>query len=414
MQEQLNQDHETSVNTLIIGGGIAGLWLLNRLNNEGRSAILLESAELGKGQTIASQGMIHGGIKYALSGALTGSSQSIAEMPERWRRCLRGEGDVDLSDCKTLSEQFYMWSPGGIGSRVTSFFASKASRGRVEKLKHHQHPPPFDSKAFKGAVYRLVDLVLDVPSLLKSLQQNQRDKIFAIDWQCSRFERDDKGNVSAVVIEYQGQRYRIKTQWLILSAGEGNAQLMEKLAIRRPKMQVRPLHQLMLKHNHPCPLYAHCIGTNPSPRLTISSHLCKDGGWVWYLGGDLATEGVNQTAEQLIAKGKKELKILFPWMDFSAAQWRTLKVNRAEPQQKALIKPDKAFAEFAEGAANTLVAWPTKLTLAPALGDDIVTLLAKKDVAGDAGGMQAADNLQALGSLPKPAVSQACWETLFD
>ena len=47
----------------ILGGGIAGLWLLNRLRGAGYSAVLLTAGELGAEQTIASQGMIHGGMK---------------------------------------------------------------------------------------------------------------------------------------------------------------------------------------------------------------------------------------------------------------------------------------------------------------------------------------------------------------
>ncbi|MEC8427025.1 MAG: FAD-dependent oxidoreductase, partial [Pseudomonadota bacterium] len=54
----------------VIGGGIAGLWLLNRLQREGYHCALFESEALGSDQSVASQGMIHGGIKYTLSGAL--------------------------------------------------------------------------------------------------------------------------------------------------------------------------------------------------------------------------------------------------------------------------------------------------------------------------------------------------------
>ncbi|HEB27268.1 MAG TPA: FAD-dependent oxidoreductase, partial [Porticoccus sp.] len=93
----------TNVDIAIIGGGIAGLWLLNRLCNDGYNAVLFEQDDLGGAQTIASQGMIHGGIKYALGGALTGASEAIADMPDHWRRCLNGEGDVDLSQAKVLS-----------------------------------------------------------------------------------------------------------------------------------------------------------------------------------------------------------------------------------------------------------------------------------------------------------------------
>ena len=35
---------------VILGGGIAGLWLLNRLRNAGYAAVLLESTALGTGQ----------------------------------------------------------------------------------------------------------------------------------------------------------------------------------------------------------------------------------------------------------------------------------------------------------------------------------------------------------------------------
>ncbi|MDF1622160.1 MAG: FAD-dependent oxidoreductase, partial [Pseudohongiella nitratireducens] len=54
----------------IVGGGIAGLWLLNRLCLAGYDAILLDKGGLGSGQTLASQGIIHGGLKYALNGIL--------------------------------------------------------------------------------------------------------------------------------------------------------------------------------------------------------------------------------------------------------------------------------------------------------------------------------------------------------
>src|SRR5690625_4238839 len=86
---------------VVVGGGVAGLWLINRLRSAGYDAVLLESRALGGEQSMASQGMIHGGIKYGLSGQLGAASQALAEMPERWRRCLSGNGEVDLRDRKS-------------------------------------------------------------------------------------------------------------------------------------------------------------------------------------------------------------------------------------------------------------------------------------------------------------------------
>ena len=49
---------------MVFGGGIAGLWLGNTLSRAGYNVIVIESDKLGAGQTLASQGMIHGGQKY--------------------------------------------------------------------------------------------------------------------------------------------------------------------------------------------------------------------------------------------------------------------------------------------------------------------------------------------------------------
>ena len=42
---------KVDVDALIIGGGIAGLWTLRRLRDEGYNAVLLEDEVLGAGQT---------------------------------------------------------------------------------------------------------------------------------------------------------------------------------------------------------------------------------------------------------------------------------------------------------------------------------------------------------------------------
>ena len=395
---------EDVVDVVIFGGGIAGLWLLNRLRNSGIDAILLEANALGTGQTIASQGMVHGGIKYALGGALTGASESIAAMPAHWRSCLRGEGDVDLRGASILSEAFYMWSPGGIGSRVTSFLASKVTRGRVDNLKRNEYPAPFNQPSFRGKVYRLVDLVLDVPSLLKTLYSNHRSHVFKIDagnigWHC------ENGEVKRIELRHEGSNVVIEPRQVVFAAGEGNDSLMKAIGISTPAMQRRPLQQVIVKHGYPFPLYAHCIGTNTSPRLTISSHPCKDGQWVWYLGGDLATDGTNDTPQVLIEKAKKELGELFHWLDFRNAQWRTIKLDRAEPLHKQLLKPDNAFAETSNKLRNVTIAWPTKLTLAPDMADRVIKLLPAFP--------PARRTHEALNVLPKPTIATAPWELLF-
>lgn len=402
---------EFDVDIAIIGGGIGGLWLLNRLRARGYSVVLFEQDALGSAQSVNSQGMIHGGIKYALSGALTGSSEAIADMPEHWRRCLHGEGDVDLRDVNILSDHFYLWSSDSIASKLTSFFASKLTRGRVDHVAADERHPIFQSAEFRGNLYRLVDMVVDVPSVLQKLAHNAHGRIYHIDGDSIEFDRDAHGNVVALIANCGIDTLRCSAQRFVFSAGEGNAGLLEKIDSKKPEMQRRPLHQALVKHDYPHPLYAHCTGANPSPRLTISSHRLRDGKWVWYLGGDLATAGVAQSEAQLIDTAQNELRELFPWVDFGVTQWATLRIDRAEPKQKGLVKPDKAFAATAEKHDNVIVAWPTKLTLAPNMADAVEALLsisAKGAITAKAPPLPDACN-----DLPVPRIAKPCWELLF-
>ncbi len=394
--------NNVKVDIAIIGGGIAGLWLLNSLQAKGYSALLFEKNALGSDQTIASQGMIHGGVKYALSGALSGESEAIVDMPDHWKACLKGEADVDLRATKVLSEEFYMWSAGKLASKLTTFFATKALRGRIESLKANNHPAVFANKNFKGSVYKLVDVVLDAPSLIANLQANAKGKIFSIDWSQSKLESID-GNAKLCV-----NGINIVAKKIIFAAGKGNGDLMAMLKLEQPAMQLRPLRQVVIKHSNNHMLYAHCIGASlsASPRLTISSHQCIDGKTAWYLGGDLSTDGVALSSEQLIAKAKTEINKLFPWLDWSDAEWATLYVDRAEPQQKGLVKPDNAFAQSA--SKEVITAWPTKLTLAPSLTIEVSKILADDNITPSA-----AENMQLLSQLATPTIAEPCWETLF-
>ncbi|MDH5368490.1 MAG: hypothetical protein OEW99_00580, partial [Gammaproteobacteria bacterium] len=123
--------------------------------------------------------------------------------------------------------------------------------------------------------------------------------------------------------------------------------------------------------------YAHCLGASANPRITITSHEDKKGNIVWYLGGQLAEEGVNRTREEQISKAKEELQTLMPWLNFSVMQWSTLKISRAEPKQKEGKRPATSFC-YEEN--DVITTWPTKLALSPNLAVDVLELLSKNNV----------------------------------
>lgn len=395
------------VDVAIIGGGIAGLWTLNHLCNLGYNAILLENNGLGSDQTMASQGMIHGGMKYTLGGALTGASEAIAEMPDHWRACLRGEGDVDLRNARLLSEHFYMWSTAGIGSRLGGFLASKVVRGRVDSVPKKELPSLFQHAGFRGKLYKLVDMVMDTPSLVRALADNMKGRLFAIDWTTARLT-SDQGNTQLTV--GQGElSFTLAAKAWVFSAGKGNAALLDSIGATSPQMQCRPLKQVMVRHRLPHPFYGHCLGAETTPRLTISSHPLADGSQVWYLGGSLAEKGAGQSDAEVLEAARHELAELMPWVDFSTAQWSVLPVDRAEPRQRNFARPDQAFADWAsqpQKPGNVIAAWPTKLTLAPNLARTVTTLLTGRAILPS---QHPAPSLP----MPVPTIAPTPWETAF-
>lgn len=385
-----------STDVLIIGGGVAGLWLNARLRRQGFATLLVENASLGGGQTLKSQGIIHGGTKYALHGALSGSAEAIADMPRRWREALAGSGELDLSGVRLLSDAHYLWSPGTLTGNLASFFASKAMRTRVDQVKDDQLPPALQSPAFKGKVYRLNELVLDVPSLVARLAELAGDGLLA----GSRIAalRDGEELVGLRVDDYE-----IRAQRIVLSAGAGNEALLAELGLRRPAQQRRPLHMVLVKGPSLKPLYAHCLGGGPKPRITVTSHPAADGQWVWYLGGDIAeADGVARDQTAQIAAARRELETLLPWIDLAEARFATLRVDRAEPAQSGLVRPDNAF--LAEHG-RLLVGWPTKLALAPDFADRVLASLERADLRPAA--------RPPLPALPRPPLARPVWEELL-
>ena len=60
------------------------------------------------------------------------------------------------------------------------------------------------------------------------------------------------------------------------------------------------------------------------------------------------------------------------WLEPTIETTRIFRVNRAEPSTNEGNRPDTAFVTKCN---NLIVAWPTKLALAPALADQILPML---------------------------------------
>lgn len=385
------------VDVAIFGGGVAGLWTLARLRNEGYNAVLFEQASLGGGQTRYAQGIIHGGTKYALTGKLTASSEAISEMPSFWRACFDGSGELDLSSVKLMSEHQYMWSTASLTSRMAGFFASHAMRSRTQALPKSQRPKVFQDTQFKGQVYQLDEPVLDTASLVSALADIGKGAIAA--YSKLEFEND-----TFTVTGADENLYRVKAQHVVFSAGKGNEKLLQQLGKSQPRMQLRPLQMVMVRGALPEMIYAHCLGASVNPRITITSHRDSQGEIVWYLGGQLAEEGVQRSADEQIREAKKELQSLMPWLDLSRTQWAALPIDRAEPLMPAGKRPDDVFVETDRKFS---VCWPTKLAFAPRLANKVIEQIKQQGVLPS--GLQPLPDWQAAELAPLPWQEEQRW-----
>jgi glycerol-3-phosphate dehydrogenase len=390
---------------LIFGGGIAGLWLLNRLLAQGRSAYLFENKTVGGEQTIASQGVIHGGLKYALNGVLNDASEAIAEMPRRWAESFSGEGELDLRAVRVLSDHQVLWSSGGIASQITSFFASKTLSSRASQLDRKQFPQILQNARYQGSVFQLNECVVEPASLLRALSTLAAGHLFSSGAGVETRLVMGDGGVQAFEVEHEGVRYRFEADDFVLAAGQGNEGLMKQLSgLASLSTQRRPLHQVCVKHERLTPFYAVALGASTKPPVVITTHYDKAGVPVWYLGGDLAETGVDRDEAEQTARAQKLLRELLPWLDLNGMEWRTHRVNRAEPAYAGGRRPPGSFCRK---MGNVIVAWPSKLALAPALADDVTKLLRPQ------GSSRQKNECSVKLALPVPALAEALWDRLY-
>lgn len=382
--------------TVILGGGVAALWTARVLQGSGQAVLVLTNAPLGSGQSLAAQGVIHGGLKYAVGGKLTEASEALAKMPERWLAALNGAGPVDLSGAELLSDHQILWTREGVVSQVVGFFGSKAVRGRSAGLKRDEYPAAFASDRFRGRLFRIDEPVVDPVSVIRELSSGLH--IHQVDWdQNARIESEGSAIAAIHLIDRKGASVRIEAGQFVLAAGAGNGALLDQLGIESPRMQRRPLHQVIVRKAGLPPLYGVCVGTGPKPPLVVTTHRDAAGRTVWYGGGEIAEQaGVARSEAEQIEVARKLFAELLPWVDLGGAEWFTWRGDRAEPLTGTGDRPAGAYCRR---IGNVLVAWPTKLALAPDLADQVLRETAGY-IIGTGGELD----------LPRPGLGTAPWD----
>jgi glycerol-3-phosphate dehydrogenase len=383
--------------------------------------VLIERSSLGDGQTIGSQGIIHGGVKYALTGSASRASLAIAAMPQRWADALgpdshAGHAAPDLSGVRVLSRSQLLWTTTGTLSRLAGLAASKALRTPVRPLSAASRPEAFRGVPASVGVYEVDETVIDPRSLLATLaSEAQRAANAGPHPTVPALLKGDAtiladGPLRVAISAPDGaRRVTLAARAVVMCAGEGNARMLAALGLSSlAPSQSRPLHMVMARAANLPMIYGHCIAGSltDKPRVTITSQQDDSGRVVWNIGGLPAERGVNMSPEDLIAHVREELHACVPWVDLTQAEFTTTRWVRAEGLTPEGTRPDEPVVTRVPMAGGAIIAaWPTKLAFAPLVADRVMAMLADPSRSKNHSDADAsASPLLGAWPLPQPAM----------
>jgi glycine/D-amino acid oxidase-like deaminating enzyme len=350
------------LDAIVLGGGVAGLLTLDALHRRGCHAWLVERNALGCGQTMWSQGIIHGGLKYALGGSAGAAAKAVSAMPDRWTAMLGGHEEPNLSAVKMRADACAIWSTGSAASMVGLLGAALAIRSGPKPWPKEEIPNAL--AGVPGRVLQVREPVLEPSSLVSVLAAMHSDRVMLGD--VVSIEHTEPG--AHLTIRTPSNEINVGCRHLMLCAGGGNDQLRQIAGLSPGRMQTRPLRMVLARGDLPR-LNGHCIrGTKPW--LTITTVRDEHNAAVWQVGGTVAEWGATASPADTIERAAAAIATALPGVNLNDVEWATYEAPRAEHATSDGGRPDTPGV-LEDGAV--LTAWPTKMALAPILADDLAS-----------------------------------------
>jgi glycine/D-amino acid oxidase-like deaminating enzyme len=384
---------------LIIGGGVQGLWLLNDLRSEGYSALLLERRALGDGQTCHSHVYLHQGHLYRD----VGLAMRLKEITPRWREWLARRSDQRLG---VVPSYFGFANPADARTREALWNDPRLGLNyRVVT-----NDPP---RALAGGAVRVVlesaEVCLDGRWLVSELRRgvddwiSQVEQVRAIALDLSRVAggRPRGGQVEEVVVTMPGgpAPVRFQPSALVLAAGAGNQTLLLQATGGNPILLGR------LSNNQQLRLAYMLVIRGPSEELPPLTGVFPDLGGLFQVSRRLADS--DEVVWLVSDQRSQMLTFVEDWIEFDASwwlravlsnlerlaprlfgssplrgrfQWGIYAAPKAEGRSEGAIPLEERIEQF--GIENLWTLWPTKLTLAPKVSQDVVAAISQQLGAG--------------------------------
>lgn len=380
------------VDVLFVGGGIAGLWLLNCVRKAGYSALLVEAERIGAGQSGASQGFV---VHRPRTGATVPTDKEAAELASvvgRWRALLDGSEVPDLSTVRVLSEHPLRWT-----------IPEAQKRGLLDRLLRRGAPTAqapvetgFDIPEIlrhplrRGSLGTQEGFIVDNRSLLGALLDPVRDAL--LHTQGAAVMARDGG--FSVRIE-EREPVVVRARRTVYTTGVG-ANLLGSVSLQVWHQQMVMIRGEGLADD----LYVNAVDETGRRRFNISAHRDAEGRPVWYYGGAMVEAGQQVDAAQQIRNCRRDLATHFPWLALTGLEYAAHRVDRAAVR----LRNGLALLPQLRTEGQHVVAWPTNLSTMPLLGDRMLAMLRRERIEP-----RPAD-LRPLADWPQPALAPAPWD----
>lgn len=364
-----------TLDVLIIGGGIMGLWLLMELQRLGYAVLLLERQELGGEQTCHSHVYIHLGYLYNTIALAT----HLKEVQRQWQAWFADHPPQG----KTMRSHFGFRNPAD-ATRKTDLWAHPDLGLQSVALARTAWPAALQGSTMQ-VVLQTPEFGVDGTWLMQALSQERADYISRIEAVTDIRVNRQTALVEAVEVALpQDPHLTLHPKAVVLAAGKGNQALLEQATWghaawhtrARTAQQIRKGHMLVVRGAHDAlpPL----TGVFPSYRglFIVSRDLGEETVW---LISDNRSEGIKDDTDWQAYNAPWWLPEV--WMALQEVaprvfthperfQWGLYEAPKAEGKHGGVIPSEERIVQC--GPRNLWAVWPTKLTLAPRASQTLV------------------------------------------
>jgi hypothetical protein len=230
--------------------------------------------------------------------------------------------------------------------------------------------------AAAASVHGMDEPVVDTGSVLAALAHENEGAVLsfsagpesaAVDFETSGTGENRRWDGVRVDPHEGAPRTLLRPRAVVLCAGVGNEELLRRAGIADASMQRRPLRMFLLRGELD-ELFAHCV-VGGKTRLTVTSADLGKHERVWQLGGEVAERTADLEDREADRWAKEEIARWLPHVDRSRLRLGSYRAVRAEAKRADAMRPSGVHVRRV--AQNAVVAWPTKMALAPLLAEEI-------------------------------------------